>query len=206
MTINKRERTIGIVAGAVVGLLLLDQVLITPLLARWTDADDKIELATMDRNSAEDLIFASERANGQWSRMIGTQLHRDASEAESQVLNSVREWAQEAGMNLSSVKPERTEKEKDFFKITFRATGSGGMAQVGRFLWRLETAPLPIRVSELTLRSRQENTDNLSVNLNVSTLSIVPSADTPVQGSGPGGGGRAMAPAGEASLARGGQS
>jgi hypothetical protein len=174
MTINKRERTIGIVAGAVVGLLLLDQVLITPLLARWTDADDKIELATMDRNSAEDLIFASERANGQWSRMIGTQLHRDASEAESQVLNSVREWAQEAGMNLSSVKPERTEKEKDFFKITFRATGSGGMAQVGRFLWRLETASVPVRVTDVTITSRKPGTDELGVQLGIATSYLAP--------------------------------
>jgi hypothetical protein len=174
MTINKRERTIGIVAGAVVGLLLLDQVLITPLLARWTDADDKIELATLDRNSAEDLIFASERANGQWSRMIGTQLHRDASEAESQVLNSVREWAQEAGMNLSSVKPERTEKEKDFFKITFRATGSGGMAQVGRFLWRLETASVPVRVTDVTITSRKPGTDDLGVQLGIATSYLAP--------------------------------
>src|SRR5688500_3665964 len=174
MTINKRERTIGIVAGAVVGLLLLDQVLITPLLARWTDADDKIELATMDRNAAEDLIFASERANGQWSRMIGTQLHRDASEAESQVLNSVREWAQEAGMTLSSVKPERTEKEKDFFKITFRATGGGGIAQVGRFLWRLETASVPVRVTDVTITSRKPGTDELGVQLGIATSYLAP--------------------------------
>jgi hypothetical protein len=58
----------------------------------------------------------------------------------------------------------------------------------------------------MTLRSRVENTDDLLLTLNVSTLSILPSADTPDQGRGPGGGGRAMAPAGEPSLARGGQS
>ena len=69
MTLNKRERYVGIAAAAVVGLLLLDQVLVTPLLARWTDAQDKIQLATAERNSADDLVFHSERANRQCPKM-----------------------------------------------------------------------------------------------------------------------------------------
>lgn len=176
MTLNKRERLIGIAAGAVVGLLLLDQVLVTPLLARWRDADDRIELATAQRSSADDLIFTSERANRQWARVIGGQLQHDASEAESQVLNSVREWAQEAGMSLSSLKPERTEKEKDFYKITFRATGGGGMSQIGRFLYRIETATVPVRVTDVTITSRKPGTDELGIQLGIATSYLAPEA------------------------------
>ena len=50
--------------------------------------------------------------------------------AESQILNSVREWAQDAGMALPNITPERT-KEKDFGKIVVRASGTGGISQVG---------------------------------------------------------------------------
>jgi hypothetical protein len=176
MTMSKRERYVGIAAAAVVGLLLVDQVLVTPLLARWTSADERIELATIERNGADDLIFASERANRQWSSMIGGQLQRDASEAESQVLSSVREWAQEAGMTLSSLKPERTEKEKDFYKITFRATGGGGMSQIGRFLHRLETASVPVRVTDVTITSRKSGTDELGIQLGIATSYLAPEA------------------------------
>jgi hypothetical protein len=171
---NKRERYIGIAAAAVVGILVLDQVLVSPLLERWTDADARIELATLDRERADRLVTASKRANRTWNEMIGTHLQRDASEAESQVLNSVREWAQEAGMTLSSLKPERTEKEKDFFKITFRATGGGSMSQVGRFLWRIETAAVPVRVTDVTITSRKAGTDDLNIQLGIATSYLAP--------------------------------
>ena len=50
---------------------------------------------------------------------------------------------------LASIKPERTEKEKDFQKLIFRATGTGGMAQVGRFLHHIQAADMPIRANEI---------------------------------------------------------
>ena len=181
MKLNKRERYAGIAAAAVVGLLVLDQVLVTPLLARWTEAGERIELATIERNGAEDLVFAAERANRQWSGMIGKQLHRDAPEAESQVLNSVREWAQESGMTLTSLKPERTEKEKDFYKITFRATGGGGMAQIGRFLYRIETADVAVRVTDVTITSRKSGTDELGIQLGIATPYLALDVDKPGQ-------------------------
>ena len=77
-------------------------------------------------------------------------------------------------MTLSSLKPERTEKEKDFFKITFRATGGGSMAQVGRFLWRIETAQVPVRVTDVTITSRKPGTDDLAVQLGIATSYLAP--------------------------------
>ena len=91
MVMSKRERFIGYAAAAVVAVLLLDQVLVTPLMARLADADERIKLATIDRERADRLVTTSKRAYRTWNDMIGTQLQRDASEAESQVLNGARE-------------------------------------------------------------------------------------------------------------------
>ena len=77
-------------------------------------------------------------------------LRTDSSEAESVILNSVREWAQDAGLMLSSVKPERAEKEKQFMKITFRANATGNIAAISRFMWSLQTSKAPIRVTDLS--------------------------------------------------------
>ena len=86
------------------------------------------------------LFDTSRRARRQWSQMVSGGLRKDASAAESLVLNSVREWAQEAGMNLSQLNPGPTETEKGFYRITLRAKGSGKMSDIGRFLYRIETA------------------------------------------------------------------
>ena len=105
-------------------------------------------------------------------------LSRDESLAEGTILNDVRDWAQEAGMNLSSFKPERLpEKESDFYKISFRATGSGQMSQLARFLNRIQTATIPIRITDLSITSRKEGTDDLSISVGLATIYLAPDAD-----------------------------
>ena len=103
----------------------------------------------------------------------------NASETESQLQNNVVSWAQDAGLTLPAVKSERTEKEKDFYKFTVRATGTGTMQQIGRFLYRMQTAQVPVRVSELTISTRKEGTDDLSVQMAISTIYLASEADNP---------------------------
>ena len=122
----------------------------------------------------------SQLASRKWSEISGHALRADASQAESQLLNSVRDWAQEAGMSLSSVNPLRSnEKEKDFYKTTFRATGGGSMAQVGRFLWRIQTSTIPVRITELTINSRKDGADDLNVSISIATIYLPPESEKP---------------------------
>ena len=192
MAFSKRERFIGIATAAVVGVLALDRLAVTPLLA---------QRAQLELDRANRVFSTSRLASRKWKELSGTSLKTDASEAESQILNSVREWAQDAGIALSSIKPERAEKEKDWDKITFRATGTGSMNQVARFLWRLRTATMPVRITDLQIGSRKEGTDDLSLQLGISTIFLPPDANKPGGGSSTGGGGGSNAAAG-----RGGQS
>ena len=106
----------------------------------------------------------------EWKEMLEAGLKRDVSEAESQVLHAVRNWSQESGLALSSVKPQRIAQEGDLQEITFQAAGTGSMRSVARFLWQLETAPLPLKVKELQLGSRKEGADDLSLQLRISAL------------------------------------
>jgi hypothetical protein len=93
-------------------------------------------------------------------------------------LNSTREWAQDAGMTLSSLKPERSpEKVGEFYRISFRATGTGQMSQIARFLYHVQTTSLPVRVTELSLTSRKEGADDITVSLAVSTIYLAPESD-----------------------------
>ena len=82
----------------------------------------------------------------------------------------MRDWAQEAGLTLWSMKPERLDQEDDLREIMFQAAATGPMSAVSRFLWRIETTSIPLRVKEVQLSSRREGTDALSLQLRVSTL------------------------------------
>src|SRR6266496_3714690 len=172
MVLTKRERYIGIVTGVVLGVLVLDYFVVSPLLAQMAVLDAKITSAQNDVRRSNDLLELSSRAKQRWNEMSSGAV-RDSEQAD-QIVNNVSDWAREAGMSLSSVKPERDEKEKDFGKKTFRATGAGRMSEIGRFLWRIQTASVPVRITDLTITSRKEGTDDLSISLGVATIYQLP--------------------------------
>lgn len=174
MTMSKREKRIGIVAGVVIGLLALDSVLISPLIARRSDANTRIDNATLDLSRAQQLFANDLRARRAWSELSGDSLRPDASTAESQVLNAARRWAQDAGLTLASLKPERSEREQGFVKITVRATGSGSMRRIAQFLYAVQQSDLPIRVSDIQLDSRSPTSDELSIQLGLATIYLPP--------------------------------
>ena len=170
MILSRRERLIIAATLIAVAALVLDRYAVTPLL----DARDAAEvqkqslLDEMDRGQA---MLASEREIGsKWQKMVAAGLKQDPTEAESQVLHAVGDWAMEAGLRLSSLKPDRVPEKKHLQEINFQATGTGSMNAVARFLWRVETAGIPIRLKELQLGSRKEGTDDLTLQLRLSTI------------------------------------
>ncbi len=174
MMMSQRERFFGTITAFIVGSLVLYQFAIHPQLARITELDGKIQTASTDLERADQLFNTSRSATKKLSQMAGSGLRKTDAAAESELLNSTRQWAQEAGIGGWGIKRERTERERDFNKITFRANGSGGMGQIGRFLYRLQTANMPVRVSDMTINSRKDGTDDLGVVLSISTIYLAP--------------------------------
>ncbi|HOW69975.1 MAG TPA: GspMb/PilO family protein [Phycisphaerae bacterium] len=178
MVLSKRERYIAIATVAAVGILGLDRFVLNPLVSKNSQLNLQIDSCEQQLEKARRLFKNSRRKSQAWAQMQSNGLRRkDAAEAEGLVLNRIRDWAQDAGMSLSSVKPERTEKPMAFGKITFRATGTGGMTQISRFLGRLKDADVPVRIGELQITARKEGTDDLSLQLGISTIYLSPETE-----------------------------
>ena len=182
MVMSQRERYIVIGTVAVIGLLGIDRLLLTPLLGRMTDLDQKITDARAEVQHNEDLFNQSTRANRKWKEMTAGALKRDASTTESQLIDSIGQWAQDARMSVS-YKPERTEKKKEFIVVTYRATCNGSMNQLRTFLLHIQRATIPIRVADLQVSSRPEGTDNLTISMGISTAYLAPEQDKNAPGS-----------------------
>ncbi|MDB5326315.1 MAG: hypothetical protein JWM57_1884 [Phycisphaerales bacterium] len=173
---NKREKTIAIVLGAVVGLYALDSYLLSPYLDRLTKADDLIA----EHNQALSDIETTKRrrinASKDWRKIAADSVKTDASAAESQLLGRVRECAQRASLSLTSQKAEKTEKEKGYDRILLKASGQGTMQEIGRFLYELQTANIPVRVNDLEVSSRKDGVDDLALTITLATLYQTPVA------------------------------
>jgi type II secretory pathway component PulM len=173
--LSKRERFIGIATGAVVALLALDWFIFTPLLERRTQVQADITIAQVKFDRATLLFNNTKAVNTRWGEMLSGGLKADASAAESQVLQAVHDWARESGLNMSSIKRERTDKVNQFQQVTLRAAANGNMGAASRFLWRVQTARIPVRITDLLISStRKEGTDDLSLTLGISTIYLAP--------------------------------
>jgi hypothetical protein len=71
------------------------------------------------------------------------------------------------------VRPERPASKKGAApEVTAQVVGTGSMNAVARFLWRLQTAPQPVKLIEMQLSSRREGMDDLSLQLRLSALYV----------------------------------
>jgi hypothetical protein len=173
---SQRERYIVIGTVAVVALLALDRLAFTPLLERYKALDQDIQdkQAEVDRN--DQLFKRASQDNRKWKEMTAGALKRDASTTESQLIDSIGQWAQDARMSVS-YKPERTEKKREFVVVTYRATCNGSMSQLRTFLLHVQRATIPIRLVDLQVSSRPEGTDNLQISMGISTAYLAPETD-----------------------------
>ena len=96
MVLTKRERYIGIITGVVLGVLVLDYFIVTPLLAQMAVLDAKITSARNDVKRSNDLLDLSSRAKQRWNEMSSGAV-RDSEQAD-QIVNNVSDWAREAGV------------------------------------------------------------------------------------------------------------
>jgi hypothetical protein len=179
MFLSKRERFIIAAAVIVVALLVLDRYVVSPLLECCDRAAARKEGVLADIQRGQDLLARKREIGPKWREMIAGGLKRDPAEAESQILHAVGDWARDAGLKMSSVKPERMPDKRSLQEISFQAAGTGPMNAVARFLWRLETSKVPIRIKELQLGSRKEGTDDLTLQLRLSTLYQAPEPPAP---------------------------
>jgi len=177
--LSKREGYITAVAALAIVLFLLDRFALTPLLDRKAEAETERATLVSDLERAGLLFERKRQLVPQWNRMLEGGLGGDPADIESKILHALRDWSQEAGLTLSSVKPDRAVVRpggsrrvgaEPMREITFQASGTGRMSAVVRFLWRLETASLPVRVTELQMGSRQEGADDLSLQIRLSAL------------------------------------
>lgn len=175
---NRRERTIAIAAGAAIGALALNQVLIDPLLARAGEANERVRIAQEELDAADVVAQNRLRARRNWKEMSAGTVPDDYQSAEGQLVNLIPTWASRAGLNLTSITPERSENEAGFGKITLRAAGTGDLESVGRFLYAIQVADVPVRVSDVSIAARREGQDDLAIQLGISTIYALPADDS----------------------------
>jgi hypothetical protein len=171
VVLSKRERYVFVATVLVVAVLVLDQFLVSPLFARRQELEAETLTKQRQWDKSQKLVTDSKRMGKRWVEMS------TVLKSESPILDNVIQWANAAGMTVSSSKPERTDIGKEFILTTSRVTGTGTVAQIGNFLWRIRVATIPVRITDMTITSKKEGTDDLSLQLGIATIYLTGEAE-----------------------------
>jgi hypothetical protein len=176
MVLSRREKTIAIAAGAALLLLALDQLVFARLIsAREQSANSVLSLQRQVKKE-QTLVDNRRQTAPRWQEMLKAGLKSDPAEAESLALHALRDRAEECGVALTLLKPERltpSDKKARMAEIVVQAAGTGKLEGIARLLYRLQTAGIPVKVTELQINSRKEGVDDLTFQLRLSTVYLV---------------------------------
>lgn len=169
MVLSKRERIIFVVTLVCVGLLIASEFVVDPVLARLDEMETQRQQLQDELEEAQFLLANHGAMQRKWRALVSDGLRSDA-EAESKVLTALREWSGNAGLALSSIKPDRIASTKGLQEMIFTVAGKGTLESVSRFLWQIETAALPVKVRDIQLGSGSESEGTMSLQLHLSAL------------------------------------
>ena len=176
MALSKREKLIAIGVGVAAVVFLGDRYVLTPYVDARREVTDNLTATTTKLREANTRLARARRMERDWRDMEAGAggVKTDQSAAQFQVLEAVGDYAREAGVNLTSRTPQPENRTDRTQVLRLHAVGTCNMASASRLLWRVETAPIPLKVDELTLGTSKPGMDDLTINLMVSTIWVKP--------------------------------
>ncbi|NLH41649.1 MAG: hypothetical protein GX448_07400 [Planctomycetes bacterium] len=182
MVLSKRERILAIGMIVVIGALVLNTILINPLAAgREATRNEKLKLEA-DIAEAQNVFAKRKILERKWKSLL-VEDSQNATGSESRIARALTEWSRQTRLDVTSVKPDRTDTQKGMTETTFVLAGRGSLDAVASFLYRVETSELPVKVVDMQLGSSSESGDSMSLQLRLSAISMNPASKAPEKAS-----------------------
>lgn len=172
MRIENREAFLKIAVGLVVGLFLLDRMVLTPAGKAWTAQGERITALREKVTRGQRLLAQETQLRTRWDRMQHTDLDAEISAAEDQAYSGIAKWASASRINTNSLSPQWRTQDEDFDLFEFRASATGTQSSLGQFIYNLETDPLPVKLEECDLATRDAKGQQISGTMRFSFIRL----------------------------------
>ncbi len=150
---NKREKTLAILAGAAVALLLLDRVWLGPLLAAWQETSQAIATTKTELERSRTLIDNADAIQKQWAKAAEEIAQAQRSASFQSYLDSLERSAGITEKNRKSLADSKVKGKK---VENYALALSGDLGGVVKFFNKLADSPRLLRVTQLSIRSKEK--------------------------------------------------
>lgn len=172
MKAERREFLLKAVAAGVAGLFLLDRFVIEPVTQGWKEQGQRIAELREKVKRGRLLLAREKTIRARWDEMLRANLPAEVSLAETEVYKAVGRWAHDCQINLTSLTPQWQTHEDGFETMECRVAATGDQASLGRFIFELETDPLPVNLEECEFATRDARGAQLTLTARMTFLRI----------------------------------
>jgi hypothetical protein len=171
MGLSKRERIIFIVTLICVGILIVNEFVINTVYGELVSLGKERDELRLEVEEAENLIARRASLERRWDELLANGMWNRGA-AESKVFDSLREWSSKANMTLGNVRPEQSTAEKGMSVLRFTLSGEGRLASVARLLYEIESSPVPVKISSMSLGSTKDDGSKITMSMYLSILFV----------------------------------
>ena len=170
MVLSKRERLIFWTTLSVILLLVIDRIVITPAMARLDAISKKKGDLELEVYEMRELLGQRKAMAERWNTMLKTGLTDSPSAAESYVFHALDEWESQSRIDLTAITPQRATAVEGLQEVSFTIAGKGTLETVSQFLWLMEQAEMPVKMTNLILGSTNASGQEMTLSLKISVL------------------------------------
>lgn len=162
---STREKKLAIAAGTVLALLLLDRLWRPPLARMWTQVKEETDSAAAQLAKAQWLVKNGDSIRKDYQQAMAEIEKKSATPFESYLVAVERR----AGVREKHRRPLPQSRLRDRTISSVQISLEGSLDNLGRLLHDLETSPRLLRVTRLSIRSREGKSD-LDIEMNIAAL------------------------------------
>src|SRR5450432_805341 len=163
MKTEQRQTLLKIVAGAIVGLFLLDYMVISPATARWHDQRERIAALREKVQRGQQLLDRENSIRTKWAEMQRANLPKDAATAENAAYKAVARWVGASRISITNLTPQWQNHEEGYDTLECRIAANGDQVSLGRFIYELEIDPMPVNFAECEITTRDPHGTQLTM-------------------------------------------
>ena len=178
MALNKREKLIAWTLGVAVVLFVGDYYVVEPYFQTMSDISTKQVATDKSLATAKGLLDNRKKVDEAWKALMAKGLMSTAADAGLGTQHAVTDWAQASLVKIENYKTDAPAQFPDFQQVKIAITANGTMAELSRFLYCIETGPLPLQVGEVRISSHKDGTDDLGMQFTVTSLVFAPQETT----------------------------
>jgi hypothetical protein len=177
--IENRQQLLLALTIAVGVLYAADQLLIEPLINGWKSRAKTVATLRAQVAHGRMLIQRETGLRSRWSQMRTNTLPDNHSLAEQRMLKAFDNWARESGADVNGITPLWKNDADDYRTLVCRVEAAGDLDKLNRFIYSIEKDPTGLKFESLELSARDNNGQQLTLDLQISGLALVAQSPKP---------------------------